>query len=68
MLLFPTILFSTGLKNVAAVKAIVLAGNDDMENFVGKPENIKPTTSTLQGEGNTLTVEVPARAFMVLRF
>ena len=57
-----------GLKNVAAVKAIVLAGNDDMENFVGKPENIKPTTSTLQGEGNTLTVEVPARAFMVLRF
>jgi len=57
-----------GLKNVAAVKAIVLAGDPKMENLVGRPETIRPVEKQLQGNGNQITVEVPAKAFMVLKF
>ena len=57
-----------GMKSVGNVKAIVLSGDPKMENLVGRPEPIKPVEKQLQGSGNQLTVDVPAKGFMVLRF
>ena len=57
-----------GIKNVGQAKAVVLKGNLDSENLVGKPETITPTNVNLQGSGNTLAVDVPAKAFMVIKF
>ncbi|MBO4851056.1 MAG: carbohydrate binding domain-containing protein [Prevotella sp.] len=57
-----------GLKKVGAAKGTILTGNLDMENLVGRPETIKPTTVNLQGSGNTLTIDVPSKAFMVVKF
>ena len=57
-----------GLKNVGAAKGTLLTGNYDMENLVGRQETIKPTTVNLQGSGNTLTIDIPSKAFMVVKF
>ena len=57
-----------GLKAVGKVKTTTLSGSLSMENLVGKPETIRPVESSLQGNGNTICVAVPAKGFMVLRF
>ena len=57
-----------GLKNVGAAKGTLLTGNYDMENLVGRAETIKPTTVNLQGSKDVLPVNVPGRAFMVIKF
>ena len=57
-----------GLKAVGKVKTTTLSGSLSMENLVGKPETIRPVESSLQGNGNTISVAVPAKGFMVLRF
>ena len=57
-----------GLKNIGKAKGTILTGNLDMENLVGRPENIKPTTVSLQGNKDVLPVSVPGKAFMVIRF
>ena len=56
-----------GLKNVGAAKGTLLTGNYDMENLVGRQETIKPTTVNLQGSGNTLTIDIPSKAFMQVK-
>ena len=57
-----------GLKTVGAVKAIILSGDTKMENLVGRPETIHPVEKQLQGNGNQISFDVPAKGFMVLRF
>ena len=57
-----------GLKSIGQAKGTILTGNLDMENLVGRPETIKPTTVNLQGNKDVLPVNVPGKAFMVIRF
>ena len=57
-----------GLKDIGQAKGTILTGNLDMENLVGRPETIKPTTVNLQGNKDVLPVNVPGKAFMVIRF
>ena len=57
-----------GLKSIGQAKGTILTGNLDMENLVGRPETIKPTTVNLQGNKDVLSVSVPSKAFMVIRF
>ena len=57
-----------GLKTVGKVKTTVLSGNLSMENLVGRPETIHPVEGSIDGNGNTITVAVPSKGFMVLRF
>ena len=57
-----------GLKSIGQAKGTILTGNLDMENRVGRPETIKPTTVNLQGNKDVLPVNVPGKAFMVIRF
>ena len=57
-----------GLKTVGAVKSIILSGDTKMENLVGRPETIHPVEKQLQGNGNQISFDVPAKGFMVLRF
>ena len=57
-----------GLKKVGKVKTTTLSGNLPMENLVGRPEAIHPVEGALEGSGNTISVAVPSKGFMVLRF
>ena len=57
-----------GLKTVGKVTTTTLSGKISMENLVGKPETIHPVTGSLEGSGNTISVAVPSKGFMVLRF
>ena len=57
-----------GLKTVGKVTTTTLSGKISMENLVGKPETIHPVTGSLEGNGNTISVAVPSKGFMVLRF
>ncbi|MBP5508505.1 MAG: carbohydrate binding domain-containing protein [Prevotella sp.] len=57
-----------GLKTVGKVSTTTLSGNISMENLVGKPETIHPVAGSLEGNGNTISVAVPSKGFMVLRF
>ena len=57
-----------GLKTVGKVKTTTLKGSLSMENLVGRPETIHPVEGSLEGNGNTISVAVPSKGFMVLRF
>ena len=57
-----------GLKTVGKVKTTTLKGSLSMENLVGQPESIHPVEGSLEGNGNTISVAVPSKGFMVLRF
>ncbi|MBO4822548.1 MAG: carbohydrate binding domain-containing protein [Prevotella sp.] len=57
-----------GLKSIGKAEGTILTGNLDMENLVGRAETIKPTTVSLQGSKDVLPVNVPGKAFMVIRF
>jgi alpha-L-arabinofuranosidase len=57
-----------GLKTVGQVKTTTLKGSLSMENLVGRPESIHPVEGSLEGNGNTISVAVPSKGFMVLRF
>ena len=57
-----------GLKTVGKVKTTTLTGSLSMENLVGRPESIHPVEGSLEGNGNTISVAVPSKGFMVLRF
>ncbi len=57
-----------GLKTVGKVKSTTLTGSLSMENLVGRPETIHPVEGSLEGNGNTISVAVPSKGFMVLRF
>ena len=57
-----------GLKTVGQVKTTTLTGSLSMENLVGRPETIHPVEGSLEGNGNTISVAVPSKGFMVLRF
>ena len=46
----------------------MLKGEMGMQNLVGKPEMIKPIKGSLDAKGNTITVTIPARSFVVLSF
>ena len=60
-----------GLKNLGEGECILLKGDMQMENLVGRPEQISPVTTKVtpvQGGGNVYRTNVPPRAFMVVSF
>ena len=57
-----------GVKSIGRVKTITLSGNLRSENLVGQKENIKPVENFIEGSGNALSIDVPSKAFMVVRF
>ncbi|MBO4659304.1 MAG: carbohydrate binding domain-containing protein [Prevotella sp.] len=57
-----------GVKTIGKVESVMLKGEMGMQNLVGKPEMIKPIKGSLDAKGNTITVTIPARSFVVLSF
>ena len=58
-----------GIKGLKSGEAITLqASSMDAENTIDNKNAITPKTSTIQATGKTVTVSVPAKAFVVYRF
>lgn len=58
-----------GIKGLKSGEAITLqASSMDAENTIDNKDAITPKTSTIQATGKTVTVSVPAKAFVVYRF
>ena len=58
-----------GIKGLKSGEAITLqASSMDAENTIEHKDAIKPITSTIQATGKAVTVNVPAKAFVVYRF
>lgn len=55
-----------GGKKLGTFKVTTLHSDDPRDiNTLDKPENVVPTTSTVEAQGNTLDITVPAQAFVV---
>jgi len=56
-----------GIKKIGAVKAIALDLSDyDLENTVDNPNAIVPQESVLKAEGTSISLNVPAKNFLVI--
>ncbi len=57
-----------GIKNVGTIESVLLKGEMNMQNLVGKREMIKPAKGNVNVDGNKIVIPIPARSFVVMSF
>ena len=57
-----------GIKNVGTIESVLLKGEMNMQNLVGKREMIKPAKGNVNVDGNKIVFPIPARSFVVMSF